>query len=141
MKLLVYRCLALGGVLYLLATQGCGASQLEHHVKAAQVTRSALDVAAAGIESACDPEAVAARPDAQERAGRCLGAAEAHDTARVAWVSYASALVLAAEEGKVSVLQLLPLGSALVDAYREVAEAVAFFGGAMPPLPEMLEGF
>ena len=118
---------------------GCGASALQQHATAAKVARTSLDVGATGIEAACDPAEVAERDDAQDRARACVRAFEAHDVARATWSTYVSALVLAADEDDVDLLALIPIARQLVAAYREVAEAVASFGGSMPALPGLLE--
>lgn len=118
---------------------GCGASALRQHATAAKVSRAALDVGATGIEAACEPDRVRQRDDAQARARACIRAFESHDVARTAWTTYVAALVLAADEGDVDLLALIPIARQLVGAYRELAEAVAAFGGEMPPLPSLLE--
>jgi len=117
----------------------CGTSALQQHATAAKVTRSALDVSAAGIEAACEPDEVRQRADAQERAGACVRAFEAHDSARAAWTTYVAALVLAADEDDVDLFALIPIARQLAALYREVAEAVASFGGSIPALPGLLE--
>jgi len=117
----------------------CGTSALQQHATAAKVTRSALDVSAAGIEAACEPDEVRQRADAQERARACVRAFEAHDSARAAWTTYVAALVLAADEDDVDLFALIPIARQLAALYREVAEAVASFGGSIPALPGLLE--
>lgn len=135
------RLIAVAGILGILAgvCQGCGASALQQHATAAKVTRGALDVTATGIEAACDPAAVERRDDAPQRARACLRAAESHDAARAAWLTYVSALVLAADEDGVDLLSLIPLARSLVAAYREVTETLGAFGVDAPPLPGLLE--
>jgi hypothetical protein len=123
-----------------LACPGCSTSQLASHVRAAQVSRSTLDVAADGIEAACDPDDVRERDDAQQRARACLKAAGAHDAARVAWVTYVDALVLAADGDSLDIGAVLPLGIGLLSSYRELAEAAAYWGLDLPALPALLGG-
>jgi len=136
----VARLIAVAGLLSILAgAWGCGASALQQHATAAKVTRSALDVSAAGIEAACEPDEVRQRADAQERARACVRAFEAHDSARAAWTTYVAALVLAADEDDVDLFALIPIARQLAALYREVAEAVASFGGSIPALPGLLE--
>lgn len=135
------RLVAVAGLLGILAgvCSGCGASALQRHATAAKVTRSALDVGATAIEASCDPDDVARRDDAPQRAGACLRAVELHDTARAAWLTYVSALVLAAEEDS-DLLSVIPLARQLVGVYRQMSEVIATFGGQpLPALPGLLE--
>ena len=134
----ICRMLAIGGMLLAMTgVCGCSTSQLASHVRAAQLSRTSLDVAADGIEAACVPADVAQRDDAQQRARACLEAAGAHDAARVAWVTYVDALVLAADGDSIDLGAVLPLGLGLLSSYREIAEAAAYFGLELPELPEL----
>ena len=122
-----------------LSCPGCGSQAVRRHGQAAIATRGALDVAAAGIESVCDPDVVGLRNDAPRRARRCLDAARAHDLARVAWDGWAAGILLALDDG-LDAADLLPLALAMLPHWSTLAEAAEWWGLDLPPLPPLLTG-
>ena len=143
MRLLVYRCLALGGVLYLLATQGCaGQTRTQRALTTLDVGRSTLNLADSLIVDSCTNERVRASDDPVSLAETCLRA-QAVQRACVAGWEFALHGVIASTDtsGDLDMKKFSTYVAPLIDAYPDLIGLVEELSGRdLPSVSELLGG-
>lgn len=126
-------------VLLALSCGACGGSVYARHATAAASAKTLLNGAADSIETACDVRTVTMSQDPQGRAAVCLRAGEAHATAVSAWVTWVTAVLVAADDDS-AIESALTMARPIVLFLLDMRDLLVGSGVELPEIPPLLLG-